>query len=98
MNLTAAFNGASNGGLLMEAVKNGNSEIVKWLLENGADVNAAAAPDDAGPAGPPLSGAPAPEGESSTAKHVTTMATERQVKAPPTARFRKKRQKRVTTL
>ncbi|MDF3022854.1 MAG: Ankyrin repeat [Alphaproteobacteria bacterium] len=98
MNLSNVFNTNSSGETaLMHAVKNGNIDVAKKLLDMGGDINifpaippAATTPADPSPKKPK----PSP-----SAKDVTEMATTRQMKAPQTARFKKKAPpKRKTTL
>ncbi len=110
MSMSGAFNTAAAGGDvdLMDAVKNGNLDVVKKLLELGADINIPAAPSTPTPM--PFTPIPAPAaaapaaGQSPPPKQkknpvITKMATERDVAAPQTARFKKKTPpKRQTTL
>lgn len=108
MSLSNSFNNAATGdSALMDAVKNGNAEIVKKLLELGVDINihvpssgAMPIPGSAIPMPVPTASAPpAREPEKRKKAVVTKMATERQVAAPQTARFRKKSPpKRQTSL
>lgn len=110
MNLTDIFNSTSSGNsLLMDAVKNSDVELVKKLIEQGADINIPpqpspspfTAPIPAMPGWAPVTVPDAPAAAAPVAQKkqtVTKMATERQVVAPATARFKKKPQKRVTTL
>ncbi|MDI1228278.1 MAG: hypothetical protein PSY14_11395 [bacterium] len=100
MSLTTTFNGATNSDQLMDAVKNSDLETVKKLLALGADLNITAPTsgnftgmgDLPLPAPPDIPKQPLPQ------KFVVNMATEREITAPPTARFTKKPQKRQTTL
>ena len=94
MSLTGIFNSNSSGETaLHHAVMKGDAETVKKLLEDGADLNIPA-PDLPKPKRP---GPFVPKPRSS-AKDLTKMATDRDVVAPATARFKKKPQKRKTTL
>lgn len=106
MSLSDIFNkNASGDTALMHAVKNADAETVKKLLDIGGNANVKPAPKvNTGPSGPvdipkpqrhdpPL----APKARVSS-KDITEMATERKVKAPATARFKKKPTKRETTL
>ncbi len=100
MSMTGAFNAAAAGNdtLLMDAVRNSDLEVVKKLLELGADINAPAAfapsPQPFMPTPDPAAAAPAagqtPPPKQKTAPVITKMATERNLAAPQTARFRKK--------
>lgn len=110
MSLTDIFNGAADNTLLANAVRNGNTEMVKKLLELGADINIPSSPPPSTPAMPmpvPVMPVPqtmpsAPAASAPPAKPkkpaIVKMATDRQVVAPATARFRKKQPKRQTTL
>ena len=95
MSLTDIFNTNSSGETaLMHAVKNSDVAMAKKLLDLGGHVNITPPPDLPKPK---RAGPPAPKARLS-AKDVTTMATDRDVVAPATARFKKKPQKRKTTL
>lgn len=112
MNLTGTFNStASADTLLMDAVKNSDAEMVKKLLELGADINTPQQPSSRQippfpvpmPVPGPAATAAAPAANAAAANRtkpvVTKMGTHRQVAAPQTARFRKKSPpKRQTTL
>jgi hypothetical protein len=107
MSLTDIFNGATGDTLLANAVSNGNTEMVKKLLELGADINIPSPPVPAIPMPVPVMPVPqtmpsAPAAAAAPAKPkkpaIVKMATDRQVVAPPTARFRKKQPMRQTTL
>lgn len=96
MNLTGIFNRNSSGETaLMHAVKNGDADMVKNLLDIGGTVNVLPPLDIPKPQRP---GIPVVPKARSSAKDLTEMATEREVKAPATARFKKKPQKSKTTL
>lgn len=99
MSLTTTFNNATNSDL-MDAVRNSDLEMVKELLALGVDINIGApASGDFPPMGGfPLPGPPDTPKQPLPQKFVVNMATEREITAPPTARFTKKPQKRQTTL
>ncbi len=101
MSLSNTFNSAATGDTaLMDAVKNGALEMVKKMIDLGIDINIPSPPIP----GMPMPPATTPAAPVATAPEkrkkpiVTKMATERQVTAPATARFKKSPQKRQTTL
>lgn len=109
MSLSNSFNSAAQADtVLINAVKNGSIEMVKKLIELGADINIPS-PPSTGALNVPIPGMPMPPATTPAAPVatapekrkkpvVTKMATERQVTAPATARFKKSPQKRQTTL
>lgn len=109
MSLSNTFNSAATGDTaLMDAVKNGALEMVKKMIDLGIDINIPS-PPSTGALNVPIPGMPMPPATTPAAPVatapekrkkpiVTKMATERQVTAPATARFKKSPQKRQTTL
>ena len=109
MNLSNTFNSAAQADTaFINAVKNGAFEMVKKMIDLGVDINIPS-PPSTGALNVPIPGMPMPPATTPAAPVatapekrkkpvVTKMATERQITAPATARFKKSPQKRQTTL
>ncbi len=87
------FNSASGAEILLEAVKQQDTDLVRKLLDMGADPNL----DPPAPVAAAKPAAPPQETHETSAK-VTDMSTDRAVTAPTMARWKKTKPKRETTL